>query len=84
MNDYFDLPSTLEVTELDWITIGKGSKTTQKQPKTCKNETLRLELREAIQSSAYKHCNSPLDNNFIRSECNIFIYRVAFILSEKV
>ena len=84
MNDYFDLPKILTATEIDWISIGQGDLKSNRRPLTCQNETLRFELRKAIQKSAHTYCSNYSDSNFIRSECDFFIYRVAFKVSKKV
>ena len=91
MNDYIDLSRSLHATEIDWITIRQLDEprnlAMEKVPKFCKNETLRLELRKAIQRNVKNHCTHYNDNenNVIsHNDCDRFIYRIAFKETEKV
>ena len=66
MNDYLDLPVSLEATEIDWITIKQFDAPIKADlsPKSCKNETLRLELRKSIQKNVRKHCVDQTDKEY--------------------
>ena len=72
---------------MNWITLGQYEES-KKSSKTCKNETIRQQLRLSIKRNVQKHCTHFSSQSIFddSSNCDKFIYRVNFELmnSKKV